>query len=580
MGRGEKPGGFPIRALRLVLDGPKNSCLSQFLIPAFLLIPICLFAAGEVRYPVSWDAVPGAGGYLVEVVNEQKEPVFKQRVSENRIMLSLFPGSYSLRITTLNRFMRRESATHWIAFLVPAAGPPALLSIVPDVVLAGKEQSLVATVDNLSRDGSVLLRSPSGGVIPASVDRVSRTSLRIGLPVLDQIGEYSLVLTNPPDLTTTVEAALRVRYPSPTLTALEPDRFQCDHAPRILRLQGDDFSPQATVSVDVYGNSVDLPTVFRNSGELVVSLSEILQPGEYRLAVRNEPNGDPVETPILTVTYPDPTIDRLEPGQFSIDRIPPTLSLFGGGFSQQVTVSMMIEGRRVDLPLVSRDPDTLRVGLPSTLRPGDYALTVRNTPDAKGVDSPLFHVIPPPPPSAAKAPVRDLLVSGGWNYLIPLSRWADIYSPAARGAELGVDCYLTPNRISAQEVSVNAGARLSVQYSEYSSISSSGIFVESVLTMYSLSLAPSLELTLPFLMLRLYSGGGVVYSKVEGDDAVGDAQSADSIDFLAMVRFAVEVPLVGSLRIGVAAEYRHLFLTEPMDALLLETGLAVAFPLY
>jgi hypothetical protein len=461
-----------------------------------------------------------------------------------------------------------------------AARPPAFLSIVPDTVLAGKAQSLLVTVDNLSRDGSVSLVSPSGSVIPASVDRVSRTTLRIGLPALDQVGEYSLALTNPPDLTTTVGAALRVRYPSPTVTALEPDRFQSDHAPRTLRLRGGDFSPQATVSVNVDGNSVDLPAVSREAGDLIVSLSEILEPGEYRLAVRNGPNGDPVEAPILTVTHPDPTITRLEPDQFQVDRIPPTLSLLGGGFSPQVTISMMIDGESVDLPLVYREPGSLRVGLPRTLKPGDYALTVRNAPDANGVDSPLFHVIPLLPLAAAKVPVRDFLVSCGWNYLIPLSRWADIYSPTPQGVELGVDCYFTPNRVSARRTSVNAGARMSMQYCAYSSTASSGVFVESVLTMYSLSMAPSLELALPFLMLRLYSGGGVVYSKVEGESAAGDTQSAESIDFLAMARFAVDVPLSGFLRVGVAAEYRHFFLTEPMDAFLLETGLAVAFPLY
>jgi hypothetical protein len=572
IGSGTKPGGFPGRALRLVLNAPKNSCLSQSLILSLLLVPICLYAAGEVRYPVSWDAVPGAGGYLVEVVNEQKESVFTQRVSENRIMLNLFPGSYFLRITTLNRFMRRESATLWIAFHVLEARPPAFLSIVPDTVLAGKAQALVVTVDNFSRDGSVSLGSPSGSVIPASVDRVSKTTLRIGLPALDQIGEYSLVLTNPPDLTTTVEAALRLRYPSPTVTALEPDRYQSDRAPRTLRLRGGDFSPQATVSVNVDGNNVDLPAVSREAEALIVSLSEILKPGEYLLAVRNEPNGDPVQAPILTVTYPDPTITRLEPDQFQIDRIPPTLSLFGGGFSPQVIVSMTIDGESVDLPLVSREPGILRVGLPQALKPGDYALTVRNAPDAKGIDSPLLHVSPLPPLATVKVPVRDLLVSGGWNYLIPLSRWADIYSPSPHGAELGVHYYFTPNRVSAHRTSVNAGARMSVQYSAFSSFTS-------VLTMYSLSVAPSLELALPFLKLRLNSGGGVVYSRVVGEEAAGNTQFAHSIDLLVMVRLAVDVPLFRFLRVGVSAEYRHFFLTEPFDAFSLGTGLAVAFPL-
>lgn len=453
------------------------------------------------------------------------------------------------------------------------ARAPAFLSIVPDTVLAGKAQSLLVTVDNLSRDGSVSLRSPSGSMVPATVNRVSKTTLRVGLPALEQIGEYSLVLSDPADVTTTVEATLRVRYPTPTVTALEPDRIQSDRAPRTLRLRGSYFSPQATVSVSVDGTSLDLPAISREAGDLIVSLSEILMPGEYHLAVRNEPDGNLVEAPILTVTYPDPTIIWLEPDQFQIDRIPPALSLFGSGFSPEVTVSLMIDGESVDLPLVSIEPEILRVGLPHALQPGDYALTVRNAPDADGVDSPHFHVSPLPPITSAKVPVRDLLVSGGWNYLIPLSRWADILSPSPLGAELGVDYYFTPNRVSEQRASVNAGARMSVQYSAYSASAS-------VLTMYLMSLSPSLELAFPFLKLKLNSGGGVVYSKVVGDEAAGNTQSAESIDLIVMARLSVDIPLLEFLRIGVAVEYRHFFLTEPLDAFSLGTGLSIAIPLY
>ena len=191
-----------------------------------------------------------------------------------------------------------------------AARPPAFLSIVPDTVLAGKAQSLLVTVDNLSRDGSVSLVSPSGSVIPASVDRVSRTTLRIGLPALDQVGEYSLALTNPPDLTTTVGAALRVRYPSPTVTALEPDRFQSDHAPRTLRLRGGDFSPQATVSVNVDGTAwISPPFPARRE-----TSSFLCQRFSSRVSIALQCETDPMETRLKRQSLRSRTRIRLLPG--------------------------------------------------------------------------------------------------------------------------------------------------------------------------------------------------------------------------------------------------------------------------
>ncbi len=559
---------------------PLKDLLSLSLLLGLLLIPASLYARDELRYPVSWDAVPGAGGYLVEVKNHRQETVITRTVENNRIELSLSPGRYLFRVTTLNRFMRNESATRWIAFQVKAAKPPAFLSLTPDAVFAGKAQSLAVSVDDFASDGRVSVVSPSGGAVPVRVDRQSKSALTIRIPPLREAGEYSLVLTNPPDLAVSVESAFLVRYPAPLITGLSPDRIQSDRAVHTLRLSGGDFSPKATVSVNVDGKSVDLPGVLE-AGDLVVTLSGALKPGEYRLFVRNEQGADPVQSPILTVFSADLNITRLEPDQFRIDHVPASLRLFGGSFSPRASVSMTVDGNRLDLPVISNEPEELRVGLPGDLVPGDYTLTVYNSPDARGADSPLLRVIPLPPAAQEKAPVRDLLVSGGWNYLILLSSWADVYSSSPQGAEVGVDYYFTPNRVSAPGVKLNTGARLSAQYSAFSNDKgSSSAFVGSTLTMYSFTMAPSLELAFSFFNLRLYCGGGVVYSYIDGGDSTGNAQTADSLDLLAMARLAVDVPISSLFRAVIAAEYRHFFLTEPLDAFSLETGLALVFPLY
>jgi hypothetical protein len=542
-----------------------------------LVVPFRLCADAQ-SYPVSWDAVPGAGGYLVEVKNPDDRTVLSRTVNDNRIELNLSPGSYFFRVTTLNRFMRNESSTHWIAFRVSASKPPDILAITPDTLLTGKAQSLTLKVDNLSRDGTASIVSPSGARIPVRMDRPSTSNLRIQLPPLTEAGNYSLVLTNPPNLETNVDPAFRARYPAPFISLLQPDRIQGDGAVHTLWLKGGNFSPQAAVSVSIDGKNIDLPCISREAEDLVVSLPATLGPGEYRFFVRNEPDADPVRSPIFTVVYREVIITRLDPDQFRIGSAPASLRLYGGAFSPQATVSLTVGGKTLDLPVISREPGELCVDLPSGLAPGDYPLTVYNSRDSSGVQSPLLHVIPIPRTARTGEPTKDLIVSGGWNCLIPLSRWAKIYSSSPMGADVGVDFYFTPDRVTTRESSINLGARLSGQYSSFSS--DSDVYIGSSLTMYSISLAPSMEWAPAFFKLRVYCGGGVVYSRIEGGDSAGDDRSADSVDLLAMARLALDFPLLGFLRAEVAAEYRHFFFTEPLDAISLSTGLAIVFPYY
>ena len=78
-------------------------------------------------------ANPGAGGYLAEVKDLTGKPITQKQVTNviTSITFELVPGSYQLRMTTLNRLLEPESATDWIPIHVPAAGPPTVGSVFP-----------------------------------------------------------------------------------------------------------------------------------------------------------------------------------------------------------------------------------------------------------------------------------------------------------------------------------------------------------------------------------------------------------------------------------------------------------------
>ncbi len=77
-------------------------------------------------YSFRWKSVDGAGAYLAEVQDPSGKIVVSQKVADDQTSLtvSLTPGPYSLRLTTLNRFLEAEASTDWVPIHIAAPSAP------------------------------------------------------------------------------------------------------------------------------------------------------------------------------------------------------------------------------------------------------------------------------------------------------------------------------------------------------------------------------------------------------------------------------------------------------------------------
>ena len=266
-----------------------SRCLCQVgsSLAIMLLLTVGLFAEGEVTYPIVWDPVESAGGYIVEVTNDHQAPVENQIVKTPKIVLKLYPGVYAVRLTTLNRFMRNEAVTEWMQFHVLAPSPPDFLGIEPKTVRTGKTQTMVLTVANFSREGTLTVQAPSGADLPAKVSQNSPTTMTIELPALDETGAYAVTLLNPPNRMRREMAAFTAQYPAPVVKAIEPDGFSADQSPETITVKGTDFLSMMTVSLEIDGNPQDLEVISRADDGVVVALPKTLKPGAYTLTLGN-----------------------------------------------------------------------------------------------------------------------------------------------------------------------------------------------------------------------------------------------------------------------------------------------------
>lgn len=96
-----------------------------FIIAAIIAAPIAHAKEGNT-IRIDWKAIEDAKGYTVEVTALDGKKVLEKKVSENFIELSLPPGSYRVRIGTINIFDRLSSWSDWEEIRVLKGRPPKL----------------------------------------------------------------------------------------------------------------------------------------------------------------------------------------------------------------------------------------------------------------------------------------------------------------------------------------------------------------------------------------------------------------------------------------------------------------------
>lgn len=185
----------------------------------FILFSVQLYSQSVKSYPyyIEWEQVDGAGGYVVTVQNNKGKKVFTKQLNSKMytIELQLPAGFYEFQIATLNKFMKVENSTEWIPIEILSYSPPQLLSFTPITLTREDPFSLSLQLDRISLDVSAILISPSGTKSQLTIKRIKSKTYRVSGPSQMEPGEYTLVLTNPPNFSTEIKAALTVRAPEP-----------------------------------------------------------------------------------------------------------------------------------------------------------------------------------------------------------------------------------------------------------------------------------------------------------------------------------------------------------------------------
>jgi len=287
---------------------------------------ICLICAGSFSlyaqalpaqpFTFSWAAIDGAGGYLAEIRNANGNVVTSQKAkaSDTSVTFNLVPGPYSLRLTTLNHLGTTESSSDWLPIHVAAPAAPKLLSLDVQNLTVGKAQGFTLSAEGLAADASISLVSPAGSITKVAYTQPIKNQLTVQVPALTEAGAYTLVLTNPLDLSIFVENKIRVRYPALGVDKIEASKiFLSDPHPSVI-IYGHDFSPEikatlwpadATVNYSASGSQPEkaqtealgivVPLRLHTSRSLIIDLPKDMNSGKYNVLLTNADN----ETPFL-----------------------------------------------------------------------------------------------------------------------------------------------------------------------------------------------------------------------------------------------------------------------------------------
>jgi len=177
-----------------------------------------------------------------------------------------------------------------------ATQPPVLVTMDPVVWIKGGGAVAKLVVEGLADNATASLRTPSGRVLPLTLAVPADGSLSLDIPPQDEVGNYVLFVTNPPNNTLSIKGKLSVHYPHPVVSKVEPVTIEPSGADQTIEITGKDFSPEVIVGFRLGdgGRFSLLNITAATETSLSVTLPADTKPGDYRLTVANAVRDQPV----------------------------------------------------------------------------------------------------------------------------------------------------------------------------------------------------------------------------------------------------------------------------------------------
>lgn len=154
--------------------------------------------AGGGPLKLEWNKVAGAGGYVVEIQDENGQTRLRRQTEQNEINFGLPVGEYRQRIGVLNKFKKVSVWSNWRPLIIKRPGDPIITSISPARVALGRDgQSFEIRGENIY-SGSKVSIVRDGVQVPFRTRdaRTGEINLRLNTTTIEP-GAYAVVVENP-----------------------------------------------------------------------------------------------------------------------------------------------------------------------------------------------------------------------------------------------------------------------------------------------------------------------------------------------------------------------------------------------
>lgn len=543
-----------------------------------------VFSLEDREVPFAWKPVPGAGAYLVEVMDEKGAIIFRKTISENEeplVKFQLYPSKYSVRLTTINRFMQSEASTAWKSFVVAANASPVFEALSPATQTWGDLKVIDLRGADLAGNLTADLVGRDGKHYPLGMVNLDRNHWELNPPADLDPDHYDLVLSNSGQYQTTVKGAFNVMVTQPLVKSVEPSQFRIDHAPKQLHLSGSRFFEGVQVYLKKDQEVVPLTVMDRSFDGLTLAWPSGVKTGAYRLIAVNGNVGYPGEVPLQVDEPLDPVMTSLGKKLVRNSELPLKLKVTGSDFSPEAHLWLVRDQelfstpRKVPLSVTFLDSQNLEAGLgkgDSPLEVGNWHLELVNEPGKKTIEGPHLEV--------AEDPIsRQLRFAAGWDGALMLGDWAAIYRFAGASADASVTYYFTEHKRPISGYAWDFGASFQVDGLYFGNSWDPGK-VDSNLTAFSAQLYPVVELTWLPVTLRLRLGGGLVFTNlaVTVDDVSRQKLVDQELMPATTIGLGAEVPLNDLCRVELGLDWSRYYFTQSIDLLKIGCRGVLALP--
>ena len=212
------------------------------------------YAFSQARPMLTWNAVPGASGYRVEVADTNRNILISETVSVSSITLNIRPGTYLARVTSLNVFGKHSVLGDWFTFIVAVSSTPVFNSASPNTVDSENRRTTISIHGHnfMNRSSARLLHN--GREIENQTHRfVSDSRIDITfIPSNNLIGDLDLIIRNPEVEPLRVPNAVKIveKY---KFDSISPSIVRNANGPTLFRIFGEKFTSDITVEISGNG---------------------------------------------------------------------------------------------------------------------------------------------------------------------------------------------------------------------------------------------------------------------------------------------------------------------------------------